>query len=212
MEGGFERYPERTPETIELQRNPEQVFDSDIGKAESEALGLQQILAGIESIHERHNGVEVHIDRKSPEAERGSDPATIKIVWCDTFGNEGTMLQLEPIVEGHGAEIGIFGYKGKYGVAKRTDESFEFSKKSRPIPIEELFGCPDADLRVKPTAERWAIGKDELSISGDESQQTLYMGLGFLFMSEKWMYIGFHEVGHFPNEDDENNAWTTGKK
>jgi hypothetical protein len=47
---------------------------------------------------------------------------------------------------------------------------------------------------------------------GDENQQTLYMGLGFLFMSEKWMYIGFHEVGHFPNEDDENKAWTKGKK
>ena len=212
-EGMFERGPELRRETVEIKRSPEQVFDSDRSKAERESNELQRMLSRVESLHKRNGGAELHIETSSIEKGPSTHAKSIKIVWCGRYDDEGTMLQLDPITEGRGPEAGVFGYKGRFGKAIRKDDNFVLSPKSKPVTLEQLFGCPEGtDLRVKPTVHRWAVGKDELSAMGGEDTYTLFMGLGFLLMDQKWMYIGFHEAGPLPHQNDENSAWTTGKR
>jgi len=210
---GYPRGPEISRETVELLKTPEQVFDSDLEKAKKEAEKVAERILRSDGSHRQSRGVEVDIDSESVESRRGSKPA-IQITWAGKFDKQGIMLSLDPISEGKGIESGVLAYKGSYGVAKRN-QAGEFDlidDPSKTLSLEKLFQVPQGiDLYIKPTITRWAIGQDELSFLWGENARTLYMGLGFLLLGEKghkWMYIGMHEAGHLPNENDENKAWT----
>ena len=212
----MERYPqgpELSRETLEILRTPEQVFDSNIEKARKESERVAERLRQIREEHKNSRGVEFDLESK---IGRGM-AKTIQITWADWRDQRGMMLSLDPITEGSGPESGVFGYKGRYGLAKRVKNGFEYENgTSGVLTLERLFMVPEGiSLIVRPTMVRWAIGADELSMPYGDKTKTLYMGLGFLLLGgkgHKWMHIGMHEAGHLPDENDENKAWTTANR
>lgn len=192
-------------ETSELLKTPEQVFDSDKEKADAQAAEVaKRIMEGRDIRYER-SGLSVLVEGKKVETGVVSKKS-IKIAWPRN-NQHTTMLQLDPITEGYCAEADVLAYTGRYGVAKKVKEEWEFLDRDSAKSLEEAFCVPDGKhLLVKPTIDRWAIGKDELSAAYSEDTYTLHMGLGFLLLGEPWMYIGMHEGGHMPDNHDENLA------
>jgi len=208
MEEMSERSPEIRSETLELIRNPEQVFDSDLGKARREAERVEGDILRMEGLHKSSRGVEIHIETPTSKTETTTDYPPIRVVWANPNEESGTMLELVPIPAGTGGEGAILGYKGYYGNAKRTEKSFTF-KNGQKVGLEALFKAPPStNFVVHPTVGRWAVGEDIFTPIGSTD---LYMGLGMLLIGEEWMYIGFHEAGHLPDRAGENKAWTRGK-
>lgn len=208
MEGMPERGPEIRSETLELIRNPEQVFDSSLEKARQEADKVERDLLRIENLHKASGGAEIHIETSVAETERAIQQSSIKIVWASPYEKSGTMLEFIPVSVGKGMEGGLLGYKGFYGYAQRKKDTFQFES-NNIISLENLYKTPEnTKLLVHPTVSRWAVGKDLIT---PEGMTDLYIGLGMLLKAEEWMYIGFHEAGHLPSEQDENQAWRKGK-
>lgn len=159
-------------------------------------------------IRYERSGLSVRIEGKKIETGVTSKKS-IKIAWPRN-SQHATMLQLDPITERYGGEADVLAYTGRYGVAKKVKDEWEFADRDSAMSLEEAFCVPDGKrLLVKPTVDRWTIGKDELSAAYGDDVYTLHMGLGFLLLGEPWMYIGMHEAGHMPNNPDENLAWTT---
>jgi len=201
MEDGPDLEP--TPELRELMSSPEQAFDSDLKSANREFERLMERLQKTGKIY-KSGGRAIF---KTTETAQGRPPA-IQIAWSER-NNIYTVLRLSPHVEGKGAEAGVFGYSGEYGVARQKGKNWEYDLE----PLSELYGIPDdLNIIVKPTATRWAIGKDETAITFGDDTRTLYMGLGFLLLGQEWMHIGMHEAGHLPDTHDENKAWRVANK
>lgn len=135
---------------------------------------------------------------------------SIQIAWPIT-DSSSYLLELDPIQIGRGIEArDVIAYKGAYGRAKKDRSEWKFQKQTG---LEELFGVPNGlEIYVKPTIDRWAVGKDELSLAFGENARTLYMGLGFLLLGHQWMHIGMHEAGHLPDGANENEAWFRANK
>lgn len=205
MEGAPERR-EISVDVRELLRTPEQVFDSDLKKAREESRQVAERLKRMGERRREGRGVEINI------AGRGL-AKTIQIAWAEWRDQKAMMLSLDPITEGMGVESGVFGYRGRYGIASRIEGEFKYDGNDslKVASLEDLFMVPrDISLIVMPTVERWAVGVDELSMAY-RNARTLYMGLGFLLSgreAHKWMLVGMHEAGHLPDEGDENVAWT----
>jgi hypothetical protein len=197
----FERPRTRAIESQRLVRNPEEAFDSDLPSAEAE---FQMTMEDMRRAGE--GGIKTCELEFSFGAETGGSRPIIQFIWPGTR-NTFTFLHLNPIAEGYGFEGGIIGYSGTYGsgIKRRPDNNWQVL---RSIPLENLLQTPDnIQLVVKPTVDRWAIGIDYTAMVMGENFRTLYMGLGFLFLGQEWMHIGFHESGHLPHNDDENHAW-----
>lgn len=186
-----------------LRNNPEKVFDSELEQAQQEferVIERSKELSG-ETI--RVEGAEVSF----LEVEGASVPA-ISICWDEN----GTGILLIPQTEGRGFEAMVAGYTGYYGYANNENGHNQIDIDTS-VPLAKLYGVPESlNLMIKPTSLRWAVGVDELAIAYGENTRTMYMGLGFLFLGEEWMYIGNHEAGHLPDTTDENEAWTKGNK
>ena len=199
MEGGhFESGPRLSVESQEVLSHPEQVFDSDIESARRES---EEVRRSLERTGE--------ITRRIEGAEFGSSAGKIRILW-PASSDEATFLLLDPITEGKGVETGVLGYIGSYGRARKKDSKWEVLERQS---LEELFGVPDnLKIIVRPTVDRWAVGKDPTTALFGENARTLYMGLGFLLLGQEWMYVGMHEAGHLHQGPDENKAWTWANK
>jgi len=202
------RGPETPRETQELLRTPEQVFDSNKEAAERQNKEVIERLMRRGEIQRSNDNVEF----ETVETGKGSAPR-IQIAW-PTNRQSGHILNLEPIVEGKGAERGIFGYTGEYGVAKR--EGLNYRMTDERVSLSELFEVPDdLNIIIEPTINRWAVeaGEDPLTtaIFGKNARK-MYVGLGFLFLGREWMHVGMHEAGHLPNNHDENLAWSIANK
>ncbi len=219
MEGGFRfemgrssELPEILSETI---RNPELVFTSSLADAQTEHELVQQTLDGLSDRTRHLESSDLLI-----EQGLGSHHPRIAVRW-NKQNDTATQLVLHPISGGNGPEAGILGYYGTYDLLE-TDKQSGMQVLSQSIPLERLFGAPrNVRFTIKPTLTRWAVGKDEMSILlGNENVWILYTGLGFLFLGEPWMLIGFHEAGHIPNNHGgdrvtmrgENEAWSVGKR
>ncbi len=201
LEGGPSFEP--SPELSELSRHPEQVFDSDLNSADREFNQLMQRLTRRGEIYRSGERASFHALETTP----GSLPA-IQIAWPEPNGN-CMVLRLSPHVENKGPESVALAYSGEYGLGKRRGDKYEY----KLIPLSELYGIPkDLNIVVKPTATRWAIGKDDMAVAYGENTRTLYMGLGFLLLGQEYMHIGMHESGHLPNNPDENIAWEWANK
>ncbi len=205
---GLERLPS---EVIELQKNPEQVFDSSREAARRE---YQDFIC---RIRDREIGREdfdrtTSLETYAEKGNSGGAPA-IDIVWRKR--RTATMLRLHPIVEGHGPEKETFGFIGKYGAAQKTDRGGnEFVDK--PESLESLYGAPSwCRFIVKPTVGRFAVGRSVLTEIHGQNACELYLGVGFLLLDQAWMHVGMHEAGHLPptikgTSNDENTAWSLG--
>lgn len=205
MPEGFESFESRrrpSPELSELLENPSEVFDSSVQAAERENKLVMENVAQAGEVNRRTENAELIIEK-----EGKSRHSTIQIAW-PVDQHTAMVLQLNPISEGRGHEGSIFAYLGTYGVATKQQREWQLDPE-RSLSLEQLFGVSDGlRLLVKPTIDRWAIGKDKLTTElFGESARTLYMGLGFLFLGHQWMHIGFHEAGHLPDTHDENEAW-----
>lgn len=199
--GGWES-PRPLFETKEILRHPDQVFDSPRSEAERSSKRLLEHLRDRRNISYIGRSVEFCAER-----ETGSRAPSIQIAWPITT-DSSYLLELEPIQEGRGLERDILAYVGSYGTAKRDDDRQEWKMESG-VSLERLFGVPSGlRVAVKPTIDRWAIGKDELALLFGENVYTLFMGLGFLFLGHQWMHIGLHEAGHLPDTHSENEAWS----
>lgn len=201
MERGPRR-PDISRETLELLECPEEVFDSEPDKAEHQSQEVIERLIRAREISRRSD--EVRLD--TIETGR-TTPPVIEIFWPDKPGALSALLRLTPMSEGKGFESGVFGYTGAYGAAVRKGSVYSFVDNG--TSLEETFGVPEElSVIVKPTIDRWAIESNaqDRTIFG-ENVRTLYMGLGFLFLGREWMFVGMHESGHLPDNDDENVAW-----
>jgi len=197
--GSFE-----TPrENLELLKTPEQIFDRSPEQARAESEQAIERLVRAGEVHREGRNAEFEI----AEAGAHSAPA-IQIFWPEKQGTPATLLRLTPISEGKGAERGIFGYRGSYGPAHKTEKGYEFAD-GEGKSLEETLSVPKGmKLVVKPTPLAWAVEKNSLdqSVFGENSRN-LYMGLGLLFLGREYMFIGMHEAGHLPDNHDENLAW-----
>ena len=203
MEEHFRERPSSvriTSESREVLRNPEQVFDSDLERAQRESEKVLDELIRAGRMERRLPGVEFIVEREGAVAA-----PSIQII-CPKSEAQATQLCLSPLVTSRGPEAGILGYIGTYGIGKRKNNSW-VPVAARTYPLEHIFAAPvGVHFVVMPTVDRWAVGRDVLSLPSGNSYE-LYMGLGFLLLGERWMHIGMHEAGHLPDVDDENEAW-----
>lgn len=207
----------RDPELRELLENPEQVFDSDLERAERQHEEVMHQLIRIGEVSRERWRREGRVEFVT-RAEVGGSRPTIEVFWAKGRWKKGMMLRLAPIQEGIGTEAGVLAYEGLYGMAEEKEGKPCFVDEEDPrktVTLERLFAVPKkAKLLVKPTATLWGIGQDELVAIFGRDTYTLYIGLGFLFLGHQWMHVGMHEGGHISSkansvfQDDENMAWT----
>lgn len=208
LEGGGGRWerPRRPQMEIrEILNHPEGVFDSSLREAERSSRQVMEDLKERGSVDSVGAEVECRIEKVGL-----SQLPPIQIAWPIT-DTSSYLLRLQPIQFGRGIEArDVIAYKGSYGTAKKDGSEWKFESQTS---LEELFGVPDElEVYVKPSIDRWAVGKDELADIFGDNARTLYMGLGFLFLGHQWMHIGMHEAGHLPDKADENEAWFRGNK
>lgn len=198
----IERGPRKiSPELLELLKNPLEVFDSPIEKAQKQHRDLMEHLKQRRDVHRIGKELEVSI-----ETVVSASVPTIEIAW-PIDRDTAMLLQLNPITEGKGSEKGVLAYRGIYGLAKKPRLDWQLDPQ-KSYSLEQVFGIPDGlNLVIKPTIDRWAIAKDEMAVLFGDKTRTLFMGLGFLFLGHQWMHIGMHEAGHLPDTHDENKAW-----
>lgn len=210
MENG-PRTPELSREVKELLENPEKVFDGDIERAEEENHDVIERLTRLGEISREGNEASIQTIQTIEAGNLGIPPA-IEIFWDKKPGAPATLLRLNPIFVGRGAESGAnLGYTGSYGVATSEGRNYKFADGEKIKSLEKVFAVPDGlKLIVRPTIDVWMMSKNPLDRAtfGDNAR-TLYMGLGFLFLGREWMFVGMHEAGHLTHAD-ENAAWRVG--
>jgi len=203
MERGHERFTPK--ESQELIRNPEQVFDSDVEKAQEGNRELMEKLLDREISREFRGAT-----FETLEGGNGKPPE-IRIGWTEEDA-KSFLLCLKPISEGRGFESGVFGYVGSYGPAKQGkgyDKKYEFTDDGA-VSLEDLFAVPEGiHLIIKPTRNRWAMESKNALTEGvfGKNARIMYMGLGFLLLGREWLHVGMHEAGHLSSHD-ENRAWS----
>lgn len=205
--GGFSIESGGSDSLEHLLEAKQEVFDSELDVEAPTSPAQKSAIEVAEELESIPWGFVKQLENSRVEAvDNGGSKPDIVISW----NNSGNSVLLRPFAEGVGIEAFVYNYRFHYG--KTSD--LKKGDVRGAVGDRELFGVPDwANLLILPTSVRWAVGEDFFSkASGVDNTRSLYVGLGLLMLSEKFLLVGCHEAGHLgetsmAESNGENKAW-----